>query len=140
MSLKPETPYDAELTDAKLTKSQKGTKGVWLQFKIGEELFSDTLWIVPSSLKYREKDMVTLGASSAEIRSAAWWAECGRYLRGAQVELVFEEDTYKDKTRLKIKYINQLRPKLQDSEIQDVVSMFGGGADVPVLTDDDVPF
>lgn len=104
-------PYNsgepATVIQASMTESQKGTLGIALVFQIASGNIEHVLWVTPNTHERVLKSLAVLGLNQQRIDDPATFEDINAALKGATCCIVTEENTYKDKTRTVVKWINE---------------------------------
>lgn len=97
-----------EATGAALTESQSGTPGITFYFKNDDGDMECTRWVTEKTYEYVTKDLETLGFDRSLIADVANLDRIGEVIKGNQVEIICEEEEYRGKYEVKVKWINAI--------------------------------
>ena len=107
-----EGKYVANLTNVDAGVSRTGTAGVWFEFMVhtmeGEtKTIACWRYLTDKSAEYTLKDLATVGFTG-NVDDPESLKDLANYDTEKEVELNLAFETYNEKTRLKVKFINEV--------------------------------
>ena len=143
--------YNVRVANAGFLRSQnKGTPGIAIRFENDtHDYIEHTMWVTPGTTEFVLRDLDKLGMTEERMNSYEDFAAIGAALKGAECEVVVEDEEYQGNWRPKVKFINAA------GDPGDAVSRIYGlltGRGVPgapskpqpaaamAIADDDLPF
>lgn len=161
MAVKADEKYTATVMSAELIESVlKGTPGIQITFQTADGDIDHTIWLTPKTVERARKDLIKLGATDEGLSTGGWeyLENIGEVLRAHQCRITTHEETYNEKTRVKVQWINSLDgdgsgvAKATPKTAKAAATMFAeaaaiddplsepGSPDALVGVDDDLPF
>lgn len=101
--------HNVEVLRASFTEAQSGTAGIYLEFGNEEGDIDHTLWITPKTRDRAIETLGILGVDSAAIDDFGAICRIEDLIRGNWVSVVCEEEEYRGKWQVKVKWINPVR-------------------------------
>jgi hypothetical protein len=99
--------FDVTIKSAKMTESEGGTPGLLL------ELHNDTngtifhtVWLTPKTRDRARTTLEDFGVKPEALSTGAFWDNPDGALAGKAASITCENEVYKEKTRLKVKWLN----------------------------------
>lgn len=142
MAIKADTRYNGEVLSGSLFEAGTGTLGyqVWLKCDDGE--IDYIIWLTKKSKESgkAEKDFAILGVGADCLRSREGILSVSDKIKGAKVSFETRSETYKEKTRIKVAWISEVR---QAGDMFSRAAAFFSGESAPSEPHDDpesVPF
>jgi hypothetical protein len=142
MGLKADTKYTGKVREGSdLIESNSGSLGFQVMLECEDGYTDYTIWITPKNRERAERDFQTLGVSKEKLTDDRYLQNgVGRDIAGRPLKFWTVEETYKDKTRVKVAGIGRAN---SGGAAKSAAAIFGGkDADSPgtPITDDDIPF
>jgi len=141
-----------------ITSRQKGTPGFQVSLETDDgDVIDFTIWITEKSRESAVSNFEALGVTPEQLSSRAYLTQqLPVAVAGRPVSFEVKEETYKNQTSLKVKWLGGVRGASQDEVASSVADFFGGrkaspGRDFerqaaqaaesfPVPDEDDIPF
>ena len=132
-----------------LYESLNGTLGFQVLINTEDGATDYTIWLTEKNADRAKRDFETLGIDPSVLKTPETFAHAGELIEGKEISLETGENTYQNKTRIKVKWISLKKDAGVGSLEQRAASLFGGPKPVqgvlpsttaPEDADDDVPF
>ncbi len=126
-----------------LYESMGGTLGFQLLLNCEDGATDYTIWLTEKNAKRAAEAFKVLGVDPARLAEPSEFTKIGDEIAGHEISFETDEETYNDKTRVRVKWISAKKDSGVGSLEQRAASLFGGTvpaqASLP-SKDDDVPF
>lgn len=134
-----------------LYESSKGTLGFQVLINCEDGSTDYTIWLTEkNTLPTKDggpsraaRDFETLGIDPKRLKNSKDFTIIGEEIEGHEISFETDEETFNEKTRVKVKWISPKKDRGVGSLEERAASLFGGlpPSGVPLDTsDDDVPF
>lgn len=153
MSLKIKRYVGTIASGSGLYESLKGTLGFQVLINCEDGATDYTIWLTEkNTLPAKDggpsraaRDFETLGIDSRRLRDSKDFTIIGEEIAGHEISFETDEETYNEKTRVRVKWISEKKDAGVGSMEQRAAALFGSPKptpDVPVPNrdNDDVPF
>jgi hypothetical protein len=148
MALKPDHKYHGTVREgSEIIESQSGSLGYQVMLRCEDGDTSYTIWLTNKNRDRAEKTFTeALGVSSENLQNPAYLEnKLAADIAGHEVTFVTEEETYKDRTRIKVAWLFKRSAMSNKSPGKAVAGFFTKaktGAVTPdnPIDDNDVPF
>jgi hypothetical protein len=111
-----------------MQSSAKGTWGHELTYEDANgETLTDVIWLTPKTLESVRKSYTAMGLTDEQIANPDFIKNPQDYVVGKQCSIRTYADTYKDKTRIKVQWINPVHKEAEGNPVSaaaDIASMF----------------
>jgi len=131
--IEPDMKYIVTVQSAVTTKSKEDTLGLHLVFGCSEGTIGHTIWITEKSKASAKKSILAMGVPEAALSTAAFWNNPYDALKNATAQIVTESDSYNNKTRTRVKWINapHFAEAAPPEAAEALAGMFVANDDVP---------
>jgi hypothetical protein len=142
MSLKVKRYVGTVASGSGLYESMGGTLGFQLLLQCEDGATDYTIWLTEKNAKRAAEAFKVLGVDPARLSKPSEFTKIGEEIEGRELSFETEEDTYQDKTRIKVKWISAKKDSGVGSLEERAASLFGKPTprQPGPLLDDDVPF
>lgn len=136
-----------------LYESAKGTLGFQVLIQCEDGATDYTIWLTEKNAAPTKdggpsraaRDFETLGVNPARLKNAKDFTRIGEEIAGREISFETDEETYNDKTKVKVKWISPKKDPGVGSLEERAASLFGGkpamaSASSTPDDDDGVPF
>jgi hypothetical protein len=117
--------YEATVKSARISYSKNGNSGIEITFDTPEGQTVHTLWLTPPNYENVCRSLDALGIEDPTHFHAI---KDIPLLTGARCTLVMGEEQYMGKIKIRVKWINSLRPEASADVLAKALAFFGHGA------------
>lgn len=136
MSLKVKRYIGTVASGSGLYESLKGTLGFQVLLNCEDGAIDYTIWLTEKNAERAKRDFETLGVDPKRLANPKDFTKIGDEIEGHKVSFETDEETYNEKTRIKVKWISPLKDSGVGSLEHRAAALFGGAAPI----EDEVPF
>lgn len=128
MPVKAGQTYTATVNNAYLGESQsKGTPALFFTLMTDDGVVDHALWITDGTRDRVTKTMADcFGVTLEQLQSRVYLDNLGNELSGRKVNITTIEETYQNKPRVKVQWMNPEARKPEGDLTKRAASMFGG--------------
>jgi hypothetical protein len=90
-----------------LYESSKGTLGFQVLLQCEDGATDYTVWLTEKNVERAKRDFVTLGIDPKRLGNASDFTKIGQEIEGREVSFETGEETYNEKTTIKVKWLSQ---------------------------------